>query len=137
VKELIDTSGTFYARSILLVCVLVTLCISEGVGLQLLPIPTESGAPARLAEARLSEVCTHVPTPPLPSKKITVRIEIMAPKLKGLSHQSIQIIPSALLAAKHTAVASPCLLYSFGGPVSGYLGTFVSQATSRAPPLSA
>ena len=137
-KAPIDKRGRFYVRSLLLVSVLVTLCISEGVGLQLLPIPGDSDAPACLAEARLIEVRTHVPTPPPPSKKVTVRVEIMAPKLKGLSHQqSIQIIASALLATKHPDVTLPYLEYSSEAPASGYSGIFVSQGASRAPPLLA
>jgi hypothetical protein len=138
VKALLDISERLYVRSLLLVSVLVTLCISEGVGLQLLPIPNATGTPVCPAEARLMEVRSDVPAPPQRGKGIASRVEIIAPKLEGLSHQqSFQIHTAVLPAATDPDVSLPCLLSSTQEPASEYAGIFVSQGASRAPPILA
>jgi hypothetical protein len=138
VKTLIRTSESYCIRTLLLISVLVTLCISEGVGLQLLPIPNASGVAVSLAEASQMKVRTEVPSPPSREKNIASRVEIIAPKLEGLSHQqSFQIDTAVLSAAPHLDVSLPHILSSTQGPASEYSGIFVSQGASRAPPFQA
>jgi hypothetical protein len=138
VKALIRTSESYCIRMLLLVSVLVTLCISEGVGLQLLPIPNALGVPVRVAEASQMNVRTEVPSPPTREKNIASRVEIIAPKMEGLSHQqSFQIHTVVLPAAPHPDVSLPYILPSTQEPASGYSGIFVSQGASRAPPFQA
>jgi hypothetical protein len=135
VKTFIDTSKSFYVRSILLVGVLVTLCISEGVGLQLLPIPSAISAPVSLEKATLIEVCTNVPSLPPRGKSVSGRIEIMAPKIDRLSQQqSIQLGRAALPGSIHSDANLPCVVFSLEEPTSVYSGIFASQAAGRAPP---
>jgi hypothetical protein len=134
VKALPPASGIFHVRSLLLVSVLVALCVSEGIGLQLLPIPGGASVPVALAEAKLIKTGTDVPSPHRREKSVSDRIEIVAPKLKGLSHQqSIQIITAALLATRHPDVSLPVPVYS-EKPASGYSFIFSYQGASRAPP---
>jgi hypothetical protein len=138
VKTLIRTSESYCIRTLLLVSLLVTLCISEGVGLQLLPIPNAPGVAVSVAEARLMAVRTEVPSPPSREKNIASRVEIIAPKLEGLSHQqSFQIHTAVLPAATRPDVSLPDILSSTQEPASGYSGIFVSQGASRAPPILA
>jgi hypothetical protein len=138
VKTLIRTSESYCIRTLLLVSVLVTLCISEGVGLQLLPIPNAPRVVVSLAEASQMKVRTEVPSPPSREQNIASRVEIIAPKLEGLSHQqSFQIHTAVLPAATHLDVSMPGLLSSTPDPASEYSGIFVSQGASRAPPFQA
>lgn len=133
-KAVIDKLGTFYVRSLLLVSVLAALCVSEGIGLQLLPIPGGASAPVGSAEAKLIKTGTDVPSPPRQGKSISGRIEIVAPKLKGLSHQqSILIITAALLATRYPDISLPVPVYS-EKPASDYSFIFSYQGASRAPP---
>ena len=133
-KALPPASGIFNVRSLLLVSVLVALCVSEGIGLQLLPIPGGASASVGLAEAELIKTGTDVPSPPRQDKSISGRTDIVALKLKGLSHQqSIQIITAALLATRHPDVSLPLPVHS-EEPASGYSFIFSYQGASRAPP---
>jgi hypothetical protein len=134
---LFSTLRIFDVRSLLLISVLVTLCISEGVGLQLLPIPNATEVHTCVEESPLSKIRTDVPGPPPQSKSISCRVEIIVLKLKDLPHQqSIQIIASALPAAQHFNISLSAPVYS-QERVSGYSFTFVLQGASRAPPLPA
>jgi hypothetical protein len=138
VKTLIRTSESYCIRMLLLVSVLVTLCISEGVGLQLLPIPNAHGVAVSVAEASQMNVRTEVPIPPSREKNIASRVEIIAPKLEGLSHQqSFQIHMAVLPAATRPDVSLPDILSSTPESASRYSGIFVSQGASRAPPFPA
>jgi hypothetical protein len=122
----------------MLISVLMTLCISEGVGLQLLPIPSATDTPVYPAEAKLMELRSDVPVPPQRGKCISSRVEIIAPKMEGLSHQqSFQIHTAVLPAATHSDVSMTGLLSLTREPASGYSGIFVSQGASRAPPFQA
>jgi hypothetical protein len=138
VKTLNRTSESYCVRMLVLVSVLVTLCISEGVGLQLLPIPNAPGVVVSLAEASEMKVRTEAPSPPSREKNTASRVEIIAPKLEGLSHQqSFQLHTAGLPAATHTDVSLPYILSSTQELASGYSGIFVSQGASRAPPFQA
>lgn len=122
-------------RSLLLISVLVTLCISEGVGLQLLPIPIE--AHTGVEQSPQGKIRTDVPGPLPQRKSISCRVEIIVPKLKGLPHQqSIQVIASPLPAARPFTIRLSAPVYS-PEPVSDYSFTFVPQGASRSPPLPA
>jgi hypothetical protein len=138
VKALILILERSCVRTLLLISVLVTLCISEGVGLQLLPIPSAPSITTGLAEARLIEARTNAPSPPPREESISSRVEIIAPKQEGVSHrQSVQIHTAILLTTKHPNVRFPGLVYSSSEPDYGYSGSFVSQGAGRAPPLPA
>jgi hypothetical protein len=135
VKRFIDISESFYVRSILLVGVLMTLCISEGVGLQLLPIPSVTDIPVCLEKTTLIEVCTDVPSHYPRGKSISGRVEILAPKIDRHSQQqSIQLDTAVLPTIIHSDVNLSCLIISLKKPTFGYSGIFVSQAAGRAPP---
>jgi hypothetical protein len=135
VKRFIDISESFYVRSILLVGVLMTLCISEGVGLQLLPIPSVTDIPVCLEKTTLIEVCTDVPSHYPRGKSISGRVEILAPKIDRHSQQqSIQLDTAVLPTIIHSDVNLSCLIFSLKKPTFGYSGIFVSQAAGRAPP---
>jgi hypothetical protein len=135
VKLFIDTSESFYLRLILLVGVLVTLCISEGVGLQLLPIPSATDTPVCLEKAKLIEVRTDVPSPSPRSKSVSGRVEIMAPKIDRLSRQqSIQIDVAALPTIVYSDVSFPCAVSTLEEPTFAYSIILVSQSADRAPP---
>jgi hypothetical protein len=137
VPSLFATLGIFHVRVLLLIGVLVPLCISEGIGLQLLPIPCAVEPRPGLAEARASKVRTGVPSPPAQGKSISGRTEIVAPKLEGISQQQpIRMITDALLAARHFYISLPTPVYS-KKIASGYSFIFASQGASRAPPLPA
>jgi hypothetical protein len=135
VKRFIDTSQSFYVRLILLVGVLMTLCISEGVGLQLLPIPTVMNAPFYLGKATVIEVCADVPYSPPRHKSISGRVEIIAPKIDRLSQQqSIHPDTATLLTIIYSDVNLPCVIFSVEKPAFAHSSTFVSPSAGRAPP---
>jgi hypothetical protein len=95
-KKSAFTKNLLNARSLLLIGVLLTLCISEGVGLQLLPFPTNGehnfAESARIKDAAdCSSVPAHVRYKPC-------RIEMIAPKLKErIFRQQLEHIVAALV----------------------------------------
>jgi hypothetical protein len=133
VKKAVFTRTLFNTRSILLVGVLLTLCTSEGVGLQLLPFPSKSGRdPAEYAQTRSAVDCKRTPSH---SQNIPSRVEIAAPKPKKFSpQQKVEKLVTAALIATWSVEAISLQETHSQQPQSGYSFAFSSQPATRAPP---
>jgi hypothetical protein len=116
-KAFIDTSERFYVRSLLLISVLAALCISEGVGLQLLPIPTAPSAPA-------------------PDKSSSGRVEIVSPKMEAVNQESIQIQSATIPTGSCFSVNFSRSMFSLEESSSGYSDILIFKSVGRAPPFS-
>jgi len=117
----------------LLVGVLLTLCVSEGVGLQLLPLPSKGEhSLAECPQLRSGAGCTHTPSH---SEYIPGRVEIAAPKLekRSLQQQFEQVVTAALSTARYVEAGPLQVAYAQRSP-SVYSFTFVSRPAARAPP---
>ena len=96
-KKLAPEKGLFSIRPLLLIGVMLTLCTSEGVGLQLLPMPSEVDEQSLLQKsAHIGIVASSAPLP-LQDKSIPGRVVIAAPKqARPLAQQHILKVVIAL-----------------------------------------
>lgn len=133
-NALISIVTRFQVRSLLIVSLLSALCISEGVGLQLLPIPIRLGGYSLPVESIQLKADSDSPTPPSGSDHISARIEITTQKVRKPSFQQefVQLSTAALITnclpddlLQEIRPQPSTLLYSF---------FFASQPASRAPP---
>jgi hypothetical protein len=124
-------------RSLLIVGVLLALCISEGVGLQLLPIPDLTPEPSSIVPPTQATSLTDSSRHSLPNNAGLGRVEIVAPKLKKLSIQlSLEQDNSiVLLTSGHTQYDAAWEVYR-QTPPSLYAFNIVCRPASRAPPRS-
>jgi hypothetical protein len=138
VNTCIDLLAKSYLRSLLLVSVLLTLCISEGVGLQLLPIPNVATPVLPNCDASLIEARTDVPGPLPRGKSNSGRVEIVAPKFEGPSHEQLTQYHTAIIpTVQNPDVSFLSPTFSSRELPSGYTGILISQEADRAPPLPA
>jgi hypothetical protein len=97
-KRLASNKGRFSIRSLLLISVMLTLCTSEGVGLELIPSPLKVNIESLLdRSARMGSAARSTPTP-LPDESKPGRVVIAAPKTeRSLVHQYLLNIVAAIL----------------------------------------
>lgn len=128
------------ARALLIIGALLTLCISEGVGLQLLPPPASAATRAAGAATPETQIasCAQPPAPPAPEKSVISRVEIVAPKLKKLAFASPLSPLAAPLPVSRALFAERLpLAASLPPPPSLYVFRPAGEPTSRAPPCLA
>lgn len=123
-------------RAFLLIAAIAALCISEGVGLQLLPLRS-AGFAGTAAEAPSLGNCDSPSRAPSGGQSSSHKIEIAAPTTNRttIEHQAVRLLSEALFVALefedetslHLSVSNPVL---YRPPV------FASERTGRAPPLT-
>jgi hypothetical protein len=126
-------TGVFHLRVLVLTGSLVALCISEGVGLQLLPLPS-----VREKTPDSRRVC-HLADPlPDPSQdQSPCRIEIVEPKLRKVyvALSLLNVLAEPPVDSGETP-AGGGLHQRSPTSISGYLLDFCYRPTGRAPPDS-
>jgi hypothetical protein len=97
-KRLVPNKGRFSVRSLLLISVMLTLCTSVGVGLELLPFSLKVDVPGVFDRlARMGSAARSTPSP-LPDESKPGRVVIAAPKIeRPLVHQHLLNLVAAIL----------------------------------------
>lgn len=133
-----STKGLFSVRSLIFIGVLLTLCVSEGVGLQLLPFPSkpdEQGLSAKFT--RIESFARSTPAPIQDEHKLG-RLEIAAPKPEQLLAQQHIINAAALALATANDFQDSSLLGIHPEQAARvYSLVLACQPATRAPPTSA
>jgi hypothetical protein len=130
-----NREGLFNLRSLFIIGALLTLCIAEGVGLQLLPLPSDSAARGP------SEGLTRVESPapatstPIQDEYEQGRVVIAAPKPKRHLAQP-EFIKVGAVALRAICEVQPDLLPGIYSEKASPIYSLVlaRQPASRAPP---
>ena len=136
-KRLESKRGLFSIHSLLSICVLLTLCTSEGVGLQLLPLPSNADQSRLPEKAPRFGSAAPFTSAPLNDVYVPGRVEIAAPKLKqSLVQQILNVIAAPPIITSEFQDTSLQNTYSEQAqPV--YSLILARQPADRAPPTLA
>ncbi|HEY7915231.1 MAG TPA: hypothetical protein VIG62_25200 [Blastocatellia bacterium] len=130
--------GIYGIRSLLFIGVLLTLCVSEGVGLQLLPFPSKGDGHSLLE--RFAQIGSAQHSTPIPFQEECAprRIEVAAPKLERhlLQQHVLNLVAAAISFSNEFQDNTPQEIYpERAEPVYSLILT--RQPASRAPPALA
>lgn len=134
-KRSVKLSITYSLRALPILCVLLALCISEGVGLQLLPL--RNATPVTTELLNLSSA-RNSSGPPTSDSCIFRKVDISRPTLSRVAiEQQINDflgLPSYIVCDVAEEVLLPQTTFS---SESSYSATFFPRPTGRAPPFRA